>query len=175
MAPQTQSGTAEKPYEAPEPPKPLLAKEAKRRNLVDPSKNYRMTIQLGTRRRWRNWCPGKFEKVEQTYDSRNREPSMKFEYVPAIHDVGTVLGSTANGLITAHNAWVEANESKGTADGTLNRQLLVLSCTVSTEQPVDKPITLQMTPETIALISAESAKVVAREIMDAMLKQQGSK
>lgn len=165
---------AEKGYQEPAPPKPVMAKEAKRMALVDPSKNYRMTIQLGTRRRFRNFGPGKFDGVKTEFDERNRAPVVTFTYVPAIHDIGTVLGATANGLITAHNAWIDANEAKGTAEGTLNRQLLVLSVTESKEQPVDKPVTLQLDASTIALIAAESAKTVTREVMDAMLKKQGS-
>jgi hypothetical protein len=167
-------------YTPPKRQSAMSLKDARERGpleYVDPEKTYRAVIQLGTRMRWRKFGGGEFTdlKQKQADDPRQqgRQP-WEFKYKAAVHETGPIMGDTLNGLISQHNRWLDANVNNQFPLGLLNMQLLVLNHVPTNETAADKPSTLQLDVETIAKISAASAREAVAATIDALTKNKGN-
>lgn len=97
---------------------------------VDPKGFYTTTIQLGARIRWRDMSGGKWE-LEKRDPLKNES---HYRHKPAVHECEALPGKIVNGLIVAHNEWLEANKKNDILKGDVSKQVLVIST-----EPAERP------------------------------------
>lgn len=102
---------------------------------IDPAKNYRAVVQLGAKRRWRQYGCGRWVRQADTFtEDGKRIPHWKHE--PSLHETGPISGGTLRGLAVHHNEWLKDNATRRVIGndsnhrdhfaGDLNRQLLIV-------------------------------------------------
>lgn len=142
--------------------------------LVDPSKTYRATLQLGQARRWRQFNGGNIV-TKATRPSTGRDgDEIDVDHVPAVHAIGPFSGALMNGLIEAANKWLRANRGQEKPNGLIQRMLYVSDIRETSEFPADNAnsrrgpaggITVEMLDHIIehtARVTIESVKSSAR-------------
>lgn len=140
-----------------EPIPPLAANEVSRLDYVDDSKNYYVTIQMGSQRSWREW-DGQPRAVQPTGNG-----GFARVHDPLVHrDIGPFSGRTVNGLISHHNEWLKDynHREKSKWSGHLDRQLLVLA----TDETTDIPEELKSESRTAASLAGMVEAIVEKKI-----------
>lgn len=78
---------------------------------VDNNGWYRVTIQIGARRRWRKYGGGRVRNIE--IDAKRTRQL----FVASVHATDPIDGRTVNGLIESHNKWLQANHEHSMPHG----------------------------------------------------------
>lgn len=136
---------------------PLAANEVTRLEFVDDNKNYYVTLQMGSKRSWRNWegQPRKIEPSNSGGFARVHNPVV-FEHI------GPFSGRITNGLISHHNEWLKDynHREKNKWSGHLDRQLLVLE----TEETADIPDELKSQSNAAASLAGMVGAIVDQKL-----------
>ena len=119
---------------------------------VDPTKFYRVALQMGAGYSWRNMSG---RKRQAKLDPASGKTLLHHD--PKIHeDVGPLNGKEVNGLIQAHKEWLAAYQQRDTNSwqGHLDQQILVLSIAQTTELPAKEKKALSGSVDVIGLLES---------------------
>jgi hypothetical protein len=161
--------------------KPLPAKrqaaQLKPLSPVPVNKVYKLTLQIGTNVRFMNALPGTWERIEPRHDQmdqRRSQQEFQAEYKPNIWISPPLSGKTVNGVISIHNAWLEANThlAGGGAPATLNRQLVILEMEETDEPAEDRKKSFTMGRDAMKEMITEAVGAAVKATTDSFLAAQ---
>ena len=185
-----------------EEPRPIRAEDVDLHDIdelvqsgsVDRAKTYRAWIQLGARRKWRNFNSGQWVVAAEDSTKRTKDVFHKAQ----VMETPPIMGRTLLGLLSGHNKWVLDNKSSEPLMGTnsletqpgqpvikqavqsevppvrgdVSNQLLVISWDETQEAPTDANTQSpqEMIGEIVKAAVAASTEAVMKELRPSQSK-----
>jgi hypothetical protein len=134
---------------------------AKPMDPVDPGKYYRVSIQMGSGRSWRNLSGRRREARVDPATGKTL-----FHHNPVVHkNYGPLTGDEVNGLIGEHVEWLTAYNQRDSNSwqGHLDQQLLVLGVTQTTDMPAKQKKALTGSVDVIGLLEGLVARFMSQK------------